>query len=70
MASRTAQRHGMTQPTRLSLVESDLDQFEEGMTKLEERLASMQKVLVGILISVTTASILLAVNVIVIGSRG
>lgn len=67
--SRATDRQGMPQATRLSLVERDLDSMEEGMRALDQRLGNLGKILVGMLVSVTTACILLAVNVIVIGSR-
>jgi hypothetical protein len=66
--SRTANRAGFDTPVRLSLVEGDLDTLEEGQEKLVAALEGIRKVLLGVLISVTTASILLAVNVLVLRS--
>jgi hypothetical protein len=62
---RTADRAGYDHQVRLSLVEKDIDQVEEGMSGLRAEIAATRQVLIGILIAVTTASILLAVNLVV-----
>lgn len=51
--------------TRLYLLEGDIDDMEAAMRVMDERLATHTKLLTGILIAVTTASIMLAINVLV-----
>lgn len=67
--SRTAARNGMPDTIRIRLLESDMDTSDENMRGIRDDLAGVKKILVGILVSVTTASILLVVNVLVIGSK-
>lgn len=55
---RGVSRGGYTAETRLSLLEHDADVFEASI-------ATIRNLLVGILISTTTASMLLAVNLLV-----
>lgn len=59
---RTDQRHGFSVPNRISLLESDVDELNQHLTDLAGELRNIRNVLIGILISVTTASILLAIN--------
>lgn len=58
MADRTAQRTAYGEAARISLLEHDADEFESA-------LATIKTLLVGILVSTTTAAILLALNLIV-----
>ncbi len=71
--SRAAERAGFTLPVRVRLVEGDVDTLEEGQQAMvraidnlrestSAEINGLKRVMVGILISVTTASILLAVN--------
>ena len=65
--TRTAEREGFEVPVRVRLIESDLDQldftFSQALKDTQRELASMRKALVGILVSVTTASVMLAINI-------
>ena len=67
MSSRVEARRAFDTPTRLTLVEGDLDGLEGGLGAFREEIAgevkSLRTVLIGILISVATAAILLAINV-------
>lgn len=76
--TRRSDRVSYDEQTRVGLLESDADAFAESMVRLETMLdakveelrktvAGVQKVLIGILISLTTASILLVVNIGVVG---
>lgn len=62
----------MPEKVRLRLIEADLDDIEDdfkaGIGELRGELAKIKGVLLGILVSVTTAAILLALNLVV--SRG
>ena len=58
MSTRSEQRKDMTDHTRIVLNEADTDE-------LENIVKGMQKILYGILVSTTTASILLAINLVV-----
>lgn len=61
----------MDPETRTRLLEGDVDTVErkvdEGFTKLDKRFDRIQGLIVTVLVSLVTASILLAVNVIVLG---
>lgn len=65
--SRRSNRRDFTEPQRIGLLEDDVDimeaEFRNRDNELEARLAKIQAILVGILISVTTACILFAVDV-------
>lgn len=69
MIVRTEERRSFDQAVRVSLLEGDMDHFEDGFTAFRSELDAIRKILIGILVSVTTASLLLAVNVIVVGSH-
>lgn len=62
-----AARAGFDDKTRLTLVEGDLDDLrtdlEAGLDDFRKELHAVQRVLIGILVSLTTAAILLAVNI-------
>ena len=52
-------------PVRLSLLEHDQDTLESALKELRNELKAMRTVMVGILISIATASVLLAINIVV-----
>lgn len=60
--SRTNQRQRFSDADRIVLLEQDADRHELVWSELETRLDRIQQVLIGILISVTTASVLMAIN--------
>ena len=60
--SRQTERKDMEVPTHLILIDKDLDDQEFDITELSSRLDKIMWALIGILISTTTASILLALN--------
>lgn len=77
MAARAVQRRGFPPEVRLTMVEDDLDQVDVGLEALrkecreqaEKMLAesrSSRQLLTGILVAITTACIMLAINVTVI----
>ena len=63
--SRSDKRRDMSDEVRIRLLESDMDDMEEAAHRLELAIDGVRKVLVGILISVTTASVLLALNLMI-----
>lgn len=63
---RTDDRAGFTDDVRLRLLEQDADRSDGQFDRLVGELASLRKVMSGILAAVVTASILLAINVIVL----
>jgi len=63
--SRTAERSGLAPSERWLLAERDLDDHDDLLETLNERVGKMVGLMVGILISTTTASILLALNLVV-----
>jgi len=63
--TRTGERSSLDQGTRFLLAERDLDDHERDISALDERLGKMLWTLVGILISTSTAAILLALNLVV-----
>lgn len=73
--SRTAERAPLyTDAQRIALAEKDLDEFDEARAAdraefagLRADMAALRQVLVGILVATTTASILLALNMVVKG---
>lgn len=52
----------MPEAVRLRLVETDLDSFDGALDRMNDRLTKILWALVGLLISVTTACVLLAIN--------
>ena len=73
---RREQRDGFDDPTRIKLLENDLDandvMMQQGAQALREtvsefraELKAMRGLLIGILVSVTTAALLLAANMVV-----
>ncbi len=71
--SRTAERAPLyTDAQRIALAEKDLDEIDDTFAALRAELAgaraelaALRQVLVGLLVAVTTASILLAINLVV-----
>jgi hypothetical protein len=59
---RTAERRGEEIPVRLMLLEGDADRVDTQMTEMNDRIGKMLWAMVGILISTTTAAVLLALN--------
>lgn len=49
--------------TKLSLVVDDLDRFDDVIVDLRTELKGIKTILIGILVSTTTAAIMLAVNI-------
>lgn len=77
-SSRTVSRSTFDPSTRISLLEGDADELEgelgatkssfaEEIDKLRGEIAATRQVLTGILIAVTVASIMLAINLVVAG---
>lgn len=62
---RTQARYGFEIPVRVTLVENDLDEVDKQHDRLSDEIASVKKVLVGILVSLTTSAVLLAINLVV-----
>lgn len=66
MASpRTHRRDEFDHAGRLRLVEVDLDEHDELFDDLRAELGRIKGIMVGILVSTTTAALLLAVNLVV-----
>lgn len=59
---RTEERAGFTDKVRLRLVEGDLDGIDQKNDALEKKLDVMIRLLMGVLVSTTTASIFLAIQ--------
>ncbi len=68
--SRTDQRRGFTVETRIALVEADADEHDEAVAAVNAKLDRFQGILVGILITLTTASVLMALNLVLNGRGG
>lgn len=66
---RTESRTGFDLPGRVRLLEGDMDKNDEVVSEINQRLARNNQLLVGILISVTTASLLMLVNILVLGAK-
>ena len=71
MQPRSERWVGLDHETVLRLVVSDMDGLEAAVdhlaTTVESKMNGLTKVLIGILVSVATASILLAINLAVLG---
>lgn len=63
--SRQAERQALAVDTRLLLAERDLDDHEAELRTFDDRLGKMLGILIGILVSTTTAAVLLALNLLV-----
>lgn len=64
---RTEERRGMDHDVRFLLAERDLDEHQTDISELSARLGKILWALIGILISTSTAAILLAMNLVVAG---
>lgn len=62
MSSRSTIRKGFTQAVRITLIEDDIDTVETVMSDLAGELKAIKNVLIGLLISITTAAVVLALN--------
>lgn len=65
MTARSVARARFAHEVRLELVEQDVDELEVGIAAVTERLSKILWALVGLLITVTTSSIFLALNLVV-----
>lgn len=63
--TRANERIHFDDKTRIALLETDLDGMDLRLAETNDRLAKILWALIGLLISVTTASILLAINLVV-----
>lgn len=63
--SRTAERANLDAPTRFILIEGDADRHEEAIDSLGERMTKILWVLIGILVTTTSMSIGLVLNILV-----
>ncbi len=63
--SRQSERQSLPSDTRLLLAERDLDDHEAELRTFDDRLGKMLGILIGILVSTTTAAVLLALNLLV-----
>ncbi len=67
MNARVSNRRGMALPTRVTLLESDVDEFELEMARAVDRLSSkldtMNKVMSGFFVAATLAALTFAINV-------
>jgi hypothetical protein len=64
MTARADRKKEFTDAQRLHLVELDLDSHDERFSDLLAKLGRMQGIMLGILVSTTTAALLLAANLI------
>jgi len=62
--SRTAERASLDPPTRFILIEGDADRHEVEIKELSERLTKILWVLIGILVTTTSTSIALVINLV------
>ena len=67
--SRAHERSAEADITRIRLLEADADDFETGLASVNRRLDRMNTTLMGILISLATGAVLLAVNILVVSAR-
>lgn len=65
-ASRTEQRRMFDHPVRISLLEQDLDSVETWRDSMKEEMRALQSILTKILIALVVASVMLAINVVVL----
>jgi hypothetical protein len=63
--SRTEQREKFEDTTRLRLLESDADKFELDLLRINQRLDKLLWAMLGMIISLTTGAVLLAINLMV-----
>lgn len=60
--SRTTDRQNLDHPARFMFIEGDMDRLEGALTELNERVSKVLWALLGILMSTTTAAVMLALN--------
>lgn len=65
--SRVQERKGFEVPVRVTLLEGDADKGDKALEAFRLELRGIRNVLVGLLVSVSTAAILLAVNLVAQG---
>lgn len=63
--NRVDERRDFESGTRLTLLESDMDRGDVSLEGIRDEIKALRLVLIGILVSAATASILLAINVVV-----
>jgi hypothetical protein len=63
--SRAEQREKFEDGTRLRLLESDADKFELDLLRINQRLDKLLWAMLGMIISLTTGAVLLAINLMV-----
>lgn len=63
--SRSSERSDFSEIVRIRLLENDVDEQETDIRQVIEEFKSMKNILIGFLVSLTTASILLAANLLV-----
>ena len=71
--ARNEQRKFFTEETRLALLEGDVDSIEtthhSDWVELKDEIKGLSRVMIGLLISLATASVLLALNLVVLGNK-
>lgn len=68
MTSRTAQRQEIKDPMiRVTFVENDVDHLEGLINEMKEEMKAQTRILIGILASLVTASVVMAISVVVLG---
>ena len=68
--SRSVSREAFADPVRIRLLETDMDAQESGLAAMSKDIRSIRNMLMGFLASLTTASVLLAINLVVVNSGG
>jgi hypothetical protein len=64
MGGRAQDRTSYALDTRVSLLEGDLDKQDQQLEDFHSEVRAMRMILVGLLISISTASVLLALNLV------
>ena len=62
---RSARRNLYDDHTRITLLEDDADDTDSAIDHLRDEMKAQTRVLMGILVSVATAAVLLAINIVV-----
>lgn len=70
MTPRVNDRETFDDKTRLTLIETDLDKNDDEKEGIRQELKALRNVLIGILVSAATASVLLAINIVVQNAAG
>jgi len=68
--SRHAARVGFDAGTRINLLETDMDNLESSLGGVKDELRRMSRRLTGVMISLSTASVLLAANIVFSNGAG